>query len=82
MLCFTQVAGNLTGAAEAAQARPLDRYVEWFRPFARHMVRAASETGRMVVNIRNRVANRGPLRSQRHPHVYQLVLALQRTGWR
>jgi hypothetical protein len=28
------------------------------------------------------VAGRGPLRGQRHPYVYQLVIALQQQGWR
>lgn len=46
-----------------------DRYVEWFLPFARAMYDATSETGSMVLNIKNRVANRGPLRGQRHPYV-------------
>jgi DNA modification methylase len=59
-----------------------DRYVEWFLPFARIMYEATSPTGSFVLNIKNRVANRGPLRGQRHPYVYQLVLALQHMGWR
>jgi DNA modification methylase len=59
-----------------------DRYVEWFLPFARGMFEATKPTGSMVVNIKNRVANRGPLKGQRHPYVYQLVLALQHMGWR
>lgn len=59
-----------------------DRYVEWFLPFARAMFDATAETGSLVLNIKNRVANRGPLRGQRHPYVYQLVLALQQLGWR
>lgn len=59
-----------------------DRYVEWFLPFARAMYEATSETGSLVLNIKNRVANRGPLKGQRHPYVYQLVLALQHMGWR
>lgn len=59
-----------------------DRYVEWFLPFARAMFDATSETGSLVLNIKNRVANRGPLRGQRHPYVYELVLALQHMGWR
>jgi len=59
-----------------------DRYVEWFLPFARAMYDATSETGSLVLNIKNRVANRGPLKGQRHPYVYQLVLALQHMGWR
>lgn len=59
-----------------------DRYVEWFLPFARAMYDTAKPTGSLVINIKNRVANRGPLKGQRHPYVYQLVLALQNMGWR
>ena len=59
-----------------------DRYVEWFLPFARAMLDAAAETGSFVLNIKNRVAADGPLRGQRHPYVYELVLSLQRLGWR
>ncbi|ORB87014.1 site-specific DNA-methyltransferase [Mycobacterium kansasii] len=59
-----------------------DRYVEWFLPHAERMKAAAAETGSLVINIKNRVANRGPLKGQRHPYVYQLVLALQEMGWR
>lgn len=59
-----------------------DRYVEWFLPFARAMLEATSETGSMVINIKNRVAGSGPLKGQRHPYVFELVLALQHLGWR
>ena len=59
-----------------------DRYVEWFLPFARSMYDAAKPSGSLIINIKNRVANKGPLRGQRHPYVYQLVLALQNMGWR
>lgn len=59
-----------------------DRYVEWFLPFARSMYDATSETGSLVINIKNRVAKDGPLKGQRHPYVFQLVLALQNMGWR
>ncbi|WP_235215778.1 MULTISPECIES: DNA-methyltransferase [Mycobacterium] len=59
-----------------------DRYVEWFLPYAERMMNAAADTGSLVLNIKNRVANRGSLRGQRHPYVYQLVLALQQMGWR
>lgn len=59
-----------------------DRYVEWFLPFAEAMYEATSETGSLVLNIKNRVANRGALNWQRHPYVYRLVLALQDMGWR
>ena len=59
-----------------------DRYVEWFLPFAESMLFAASPTGSFVLNIKNRVARAGRYKGQRHPYVYQLVLALQEIGWR
>lgn len=59
-----------------------DRYVEWFLPFARAMYQATTDTGSMVINIKQRVAKDGPLKGQRHPYVFQLVLALQNMGWR
>jgi DNA modification methylase len=59
-----------------------DRYVEWFLPYAGAMLAATKPTGWLVLNIKNRVANSGPLHGQRHPYVYQLVLALQNQGWR
>lgn len=59
-----------------------DRYVEWFLPYARSMLTAAKDTGWLILNIKNRVAASGPLRGQRHPYVYELVLALQHLGWR
>ena len=34
-----------------------------------------------MLNIKNRVAKSGPLQGQRHPYVYQLVIALQHQGW-
>lgn len=59
-----------------------DRYVEWFLPFGRAMFDATNPHGSLVLNIKNRVVSSGPLRGQRHPYVYQLVLALQHMGWR
>lgn len=59
-----------------------DRYVEWFLPHAEAMLEAASPTGWLVLNIKNRVAGSGPFRGQRHPYVYELVLSLQQLGWR
>ena len=59
-----------------------DTYVEWFLPFARAMFDATKESGSLIVNIKNRVANKGPLKGQRHPYVFELVLALQHMGWR
>ena len=58
------------------------RYVEWFLPFGRQMLSATADSGWLVLNIKNRVAKSGPLQGQRHPYVYELVLALQQQGWR
>jgi DNA modification methylase len=59
-----------------------DRYVEWFLPYSNSMLAATRDTGWLVLNIKNRVAKSGPVQGQRHPYVYQLVLALQQQGWR
>jgi len=59
-----------------------DRYVEWFLPYGKFMLEATTDSGWLVLNIKNRVAKSGPLQGQRHPYVYQLVLALQQQGWR
>jgi DNA modification methylase len=59
-----------------------DRYVDWFLPLGKLMLAAATGTGWLVLNIKNRVASTGPLQGQRHPYVYQLVIALQQQGWR
>ena len=59
-----------------------DRYVEWFLPFGKYMLAATKDSGWLVLNIKDRVAKSGPLRGQRPPYVYQLVLALQQQGWR
>ena len=59
-----------------------DRYVGWFKPFAQSMLEATCDTGSFVINIKNRVAKSGPFKGQRHPYVYELILDLQRMGWR
>jgi DNA modification methylase len=59
-----------------------DNYVKWFLPFAEAMFQMASESGSLILNIKNRVVSQGTLKGQRHPYVYQLVVALQSMGWR
>src|SRR5258708_33337793 len=59
-----------------------DRHVDWFLAYRAYMLAATKDTGWLVLNIQNRVAKSGPLQGQRHPYVYQLVLALQQQGWR
>ncbi|MGQ0744719.1 MAG: DNA-methyltransferase [Acidimicrobiales bacterium] len=59
-----------------------DRYVEWFLPYAAAMRDATTDSGWMVINIKERVAKTGSLKGQRHPYVFNLVLELQQSGWR
>ena len=54
-----------------------DDYVEWFLPFSSAMFEAAKPSGSFVLNIKDRV-----VRGERHPYVYELVLALRNQGWR
>lgn len=54
-----------------------DEYVEWFLPFGSSMLAATRETGSFILNIKDRVVD-----GQRHPYVFELVIALQRQGWR
>lgn len=54
-----------------------DAYVEWFLPCAEAMLAAAKPSGSFVLNIKDRVVN-----GERHPYVYELVIALKRMGWR
>ena len=59
-----------------------ERYGEWFLTYSEPMLRATKKTGWLVLNIKNRIARSGPYQGQRHPYVYELVLALQQQGWR
>lgn len=59
-----------------SRIRP-DEYVAWFLPFAHSMLAATKETGSFILNIKDRVVD-----GQRHPYVFELVLALQSEGWR
>ncbi len=54
-----------------------DKYVDWFLPFGAGMLAASKETGSFVLNIKDRVVG-----GQRHPYVFELVIALQGQGWR
>lgn len=54
-----------------------DHYAEWFLPFGEAMLQALKPTGSFILNIKDRVVN-----GERHPYVFELVLALRRTGWR
>jgi DNA modification methylase len=54
-----------------------DEYVGWFVPFAQAMLTSVKPTGSLVLNIKDRVVN-----GERHPYVFELVLALRQLGWK
>ena len=78
-LCFT----SPPYADTRSYARiPPEDYVEWFLPHAELVLTAVRPSGSFVLNIVNRVGRRGEYRGQRHPYVFELVLAIQQLGWR
>jgi site-specific DNA-methyltransferase (adenine-specific) len=54
-----------------------DRYVEWFLPRAREMLRVLKPSGSLVLNIKERVVG-----GERHTYVLDLIKAMRSVGWR
>ena len=55
-----------------------DEYVEWFLPKADAFKNCLTDDGSFVLNIKEKAVN-----GEKHPYVYELVLALRRQqGWR
>ena len=55
-----------------------DNYVEWFLPKAKEFHKCLADDGSFVLNIKEKA-----LGGEKHPYVYDLVLALRREqGWR
>lgn len=53
-----------------------DKYVEWFLPISKELLRAMKPTGTFVLNIKERVAN-----GERHTYVLELIMAMRKQGW-
>ncbi len=54
-----------------------DRYVDWFLPRAEALQTCLQPDGSFVLNIKEKVIN-----GERHTYVIELILALQKQGWR
>lgn len=55
-----------------------DEYVEWFLPRAESIKRVLADDGSFILNIKEKAIG-----GEKHPYVYDLVLALRRElGWR
>lgn len=53
-----------------------DKYVEWFLPISRELIRVLKPTGTFVFNIKERVVD-----GERHTYVIQLILEMRKQGW-
>jgi site-specific DNA-methyltransferase (adenine-specific)/site-specific DNA-methyltransferase (cytosine-N4-specific) len=55
---------------------PTDKYVEWFLPISRELLRVLKPTGTFVLNIKERVVN-----GERSTYVMELILEMRKQGW-
>ena len=53
-----------------------DKYVDWFLPISRELLRVLKPTGTFILNIKERVVG-----GERHTYVLQLIMALREQGW-
>jgi len=55
---------------------PPDKYVEWFLPISKELLRVLNPTGTFVLNIKEKVVN-----GERSTYVIELILAMRKQGW-
>jgi DNA modification methylase len=53
-----------------------DKYVEWFLPVSRELLRVLNPTGTFVLNIKEKVVD-----GERSPYVMELILEMRKQGW-
>lgn len=53
-----------------------DKYVEWFLPISKELLRVLKPTGTFILNIKEKVVD-----GERHTYVLELILALRKQGW-
>ncbi len=53
-----------------------DKYVEWFLPISKEMLRVLNPKGTFILNIKEKAIN-----GERHTYVIELILAMRRQGW-
>lgn len=53
-----------------------DKYVEWFSPIGKELLRVLKPTGTFILNIKEKVVD-----GERHTYVIELILALRKLGW-
>src|SRR5215469_10138156 len=55
---------------------PADKYVKWFLPISKQLLRVLKPTGTFVLNIKERVVN-----GERSTYVMELIMAMRKQGW-
>ena len=53
-----------------------EKYVEWFLPISKEMLRVLKPSGTFILNIKEKVVS-----GERHTYVLELILALRQQGW-
>lgn len=53
-----------------------DKYVEWFLPITKELLRVLNPKGTFVLNIKEKVVN-----SERHTYVMELIIEMRKQGW-
>jgi site-specific DNA-methyltransferase (adenine-specific) len=53
-----------------------DKYVEWFLPISKELLRVLKPTGTFILNIKEKVVD-----SERSTYVLELILAMRKQGW-
>jgi len=53
-----------------------DKYVEWFLPITKEMLRVLSPKGTFILNIKEKVVD-----GERHTYVMELVIEMKKQGW-
>ena len=53
-----------------------EKYVEWFLPISKELLRVLKPSGTFILNIKEKVVE-----GERHTYVLELILALRQQGW-
>lgn len=53
-----------------------DKYVAWFLPISKELLRVLKPSGSFILNIKERVVN-----GERHTYVIELILEMRKQGW-
>ncbi len=55
---------------------PPDKYVNWFLPISKELLRVLKPTGTFILNIKEKVVN-----GERHTYVLELITEMRNQGW-